>query len=47
LVSGSVADLVEIVREVVAPDIELTEGPPITVRMHKRNAGVDLLLGCE
>ena len=43
LVSGSVADLVEIVREVVDPDIELTEGPSNNLfAMHKRNAGVDL-----
>jgi hypothetical protein len=42
-VPGSVTDLVEIVREVVDPDIELVEGPADHLfAMHKRNAGVDL-----
>ena len=42
-VPGYVADLVEIIREVVDPDIELVEGPSDHLfAMHKRNAGVDL-----
>ena len=42
-VPGSVTDLVEIIREVVDPDIELVEGPSDHLfAMHKRNAGVDL-----
>ena len=41
--AGSVTDLVEIIREVVDPDIELVEGPSDHLfAMHKRNAGVDL-----
>ena len=40
---GSVTDLVEIVREVVDPDVELVEGPSDHLfALHKRNAGVDL-----
>jgi hypothetical protein len=40
---GSVTDLVEIIREVVDPDIELVEASSDHLfAMHKRNAGVDL-----
>ncbi len=42
-VPGSVNDLVEIVHEVVDPDVELVEGEDDRLFvMHKRNAGVDL-----
>jgi len=42
-VPGFVTDLVEIVREVVDPDVELLEGPDDRLfAMHKRHAGVDL-----
>ncbi len=42
-VPGSVTDPMEIVCEVVDPDIELVEGPTDHLfAMHKRNAGVDL-----
>ncbi len=42
-VPGYVTDLVEIIREVLDPDIELMEGPVDNLyAMHKRNAGVDL-----
>ena len=42
-VPGYVTDLVEVIREVVDPDIELVEGPADHLfAMHKRNAGVDL-----
>jgi hypothetical protein len=42
-VPGYVTDLVEIIREVLDPDIELAEGPTDNLyAMHKRNAGVDL-----
>lgn len=43
LVPGSVSDLVEIVREVVDPDVELVEGPSDHLfAMHKRNGDLDL-----
>lgn len=43
LVAGAVADLVEIVREVVDPDVELVEGQSDHLfAMHKRNSGIDL-----
>jgi hypothetical protein len=42
-VTGYVADLVDIVREIVDPDVELAEGPSDHLfAMHKRNAGIDL-----
>jgi len=42
-VPGYVTDLVEIIREVLDPDIALVEGPTDNLyAMHKRNAGVDL-----
>ena len=42
-VPGFVTDLVEIIREVVEPDVELVEGPDDRLfAMHKRHAGVDL-----
>jgi len=42
-VSGYVRDLVEIVREVVDPDVELVEGPSNHLfALHKRNGDVDL-----
>ncbi len=42
-VPGYVTDIVEVIREVVEPDIELVEGPADHLyAMHKRNAGVDL-----
>ncbi|HMD83281.1 MAG TPA: glycosyl hydrolase [Terriglobia bacterium] len=42
-VPGYVTDLVEVIREVLDPDIELVEGPADNLyAMHKRNAGVDL-----
>jgi len=42
-VPGHVTDLVEIIREVLDPDIELVEGPTDNLYvLHKRNAGVDL-----
>jgi len=42
-VPGSVTDLVEIVRDVVDPDVELVEGlTDHLFAMHKRNTGVDL-----
>ncbi len=42
-VPGYVTDLVEIIREVLDPDVELVEGPAEHLyAMHKRNAGVDL-----
>ena len=42
-VSGYVNDLVEIVREVVDPDVEVVKGPSDHLfAMHKRNEGVDL-----
>jgi len=42
-VPGYVKDLVEIIREVLDPDIELVDGPANNLyALHKRNAGVDL-----
>jgi hypothetical protein len=42
-VPGSVTDLVEVIREVVDPDIELVEGPSDHLyALHKRKAGIDL-----
>jgi len=42
-VTGSATDLVEIIREVVDPDVELVDGPGDRLfAMHKRNAGLDL-----
>ncbi len=42
-VPGFVTDLVEIIREIVDPDVELVEGPDDRLfSMHKRHAGLDL-----